>query len=668
MVSWTDPGQLALSAALLMALFQILLPLPIAVPKLAAQWDQRLKLSQLAAIAQFLLLALSFAWLIRAFLLSDFSYEVVAQNSHRAKPFLYKFAGSWGNHEGSLLLWLLMLAFFGALVAFFGRNLPARFRLYVLSVQAFIGAGFLLFALLTSNPFTRLSNPPAQGLSLNPLLQDPGLAFHPPFLYAGYVGFSVAFSFSIAALIDGKLDDKWARWTRPWTLLAWSLLTLGIAMGAWWAYYELGWGGFWYWDPVENASLMPWIAGTILLHCLAMVEKRKLLKRWAVLMALTAFSTSILGTFLVRSGLLTSVHAFANDPDRGRYLLMLFGLYSAGGFALFAFRASTLRPEGAFAFTSRESAILINNLLLLTLLVTVAFGTFWPSLAEVLFAQKVSVGPPYFHETAVPLAGMTLLVMGIAFGLSWKRTRPAALIFFSILPFFLAFSTALLLLFFAPQKPFLSALWIFLGLWVIFSSFTALARDARLLQFRKAGYGTDATIGSRALPRPTFKQIRMPPFRLVGGQVAHIGLGLCILGVLGASYWHREHIAYAQPGSELAFAGYHFKLVEIEQFRNANYLVDEARFRVEKNGNFYAYLTPQRRFYPAAGQETTEAAIKRAFLSDLYLTIGPGRDDNPEQRVVRLTYHPLVSLIWSGALIMAFGGLLALLGPRRRKI
>ena len=385
--------------------------------------ERLLNIVPISAIIQFVLVGLSFAGLTRAFLQSDFSVKIVYENSHSAKPFIYKFAGVWGNHEGSMLLWILMLAFLGAMVALFAKNLPNAFRARVLGVQGGIAAAFLAFSLFTSNPFARFATVPIDGRGLNPLLQDPGLAFHPPFLYFGYVGFSIAFSFAVAALMEGRVDTRWARWVRPWTLLAWSSLTLGIAMGAWWAYYELGWGGFWFWDPVENASLMPWLAGTALLHSAIVVEKRDSLKVWTVLMAIIAFATSLMGTFLVRSGLLTSVHAFATDPLRGQFLLLIFFVITGAALILFAFRANSLSAGGRFQIISREGALVGNNLILSIILFTVFLGTFWPKFSDLVFNRAVSVGPPYFNAITIPLMFALILLMTLGSLASWKRAN-----------------------------------------------------------------------------------------------------------------------------------------------------------------------------------------------------------------------------------------------------
>ena len=414
-------GHYALMLALVLAIVQGTLPL------IGAQTgiDSWVAVARPAALGQLFFIAVSFAALTYAFVVSDFSVAAVVKNSHSAKPMLYKISGVWGNHEGSLLLWILILATFGGAVAAFGRNLPPYLRARVLSVQGLIGVGFLLFILLTSTPFERVLNPPADGNGLNPLLQDPGLAFHPPFLYLGYVGFSMAFSFAIAALIEGRVDPAWARWVRPWTLLAWCFLTIGIALGSWWAYYELGWGGWWFWDPVENASFMPWLLGTALLHSSIVVEKRDTLKAWTILLAILTFSLSLLGTFIVRSGVLTSVHAFATDPERGVFILAFLAVVVGGSLLLFAMRGPALKSGGLFSPISREGALVLNNLLLTTACATVLLGTLYPLFLDALTGEKVSVGPPYFNSTFVPL--MVPLFAALAAGFSSWLWAPFAM-------------------------------------------------------------------------------------------------------------------------------------------------------------------------------------------------------------------------------------------------
>ncbi|MEM8658633.1 MAG: heme lyase CcmF/NrfE family subunit, partial [Pseudomonadota bacterium] len=412
-------GHLAVVLAFMVALVQMIVPLIGA----RADWSNWMAVAAPAALVQAALLIFSFGALTWAFVTSDFSLSLVAANSHSAKPMIYKISGTWGNHEGSLLLWILILALFGGAVALWGRGLPERLKALVLAVQSSIGVAFMLFLLMTSNPFTRLQFPPFDGNDLNPLLQDPGLAFHPPFLYLGYVGLSMAFSFAIAALIEGKVDAAWARWVRPWTLAAWVFLTIGIGLGSWWAYYELGWGGWWFWDPVENASFMPWLIAAALLHSAIVVEKRNTLKSWTILLAILGFSFSLIGTFIVRSGVITSVHAFANDPTRGVFILWILAVFIGGSFTLYAARAHILKSDSVFALESRESALVMNNLLLVVATFVVFVGTLWPLVAEMLTGRKVSVGPPFFNISFTPFMVALAMILPLGAMLPWKRAR-----------------------------------------------------------------------------------------------------------------------------------------------------------------------------------------------------------------------------------------------------
>ncbi|MGH6884986.1 MAG: heme lyase CcmF/NrfE family subunit, partial [Geminicoccales bacterium] len=489
-------GHFALTLALIVALLQASLPL-----WGAARGDERLMaLARPAALAQLLLIAIAFGALTHAYVVSDFSLLNVYQNSHTAKPLLYKITGVWGNHEGSMLLWVLILALFGAAVAAFGNNLPDTLRARVLAIQAWIASGFLAFSLFTSNPFVRVFPTPANGQDLNPLLQDPGLAFHPPMLYLGYVGFSMAFSFAVAALIEGKVDAAWARWVRPWTLAAWCALTGGIALGSWWAYYELGWGGWWFWDPVENVSFMPWLMGTALLHSALIVEKRDALKVWTILLAILTFSLSLIGTFIVRSGLLTSVHAFATDPERGVFILLLLGLAIGGSLTLFAFRAPLLKPGGLFAPVSRESALLLNNLLLAAAAATVFLGTLYPLLIEALGGSKLSVGTPFYNATFVPIMVPLAIVMGIGPLLPWKRAELA-----SVLPrLWLALAAAVVVTLTAAAVveggPLLAPLGLGLAAWLFVATLTDWAERVRLFRVPLAL----AWQRARGLPRSSY--------------------------------------------------------------------------------------------------------------------------------------------------------------------
>ncbi|RPI45099.1 MAG: heme lyase CcmF/NrfE family subunit, partial [Hyphomicrobiaceae bacterium] len=544
-------GHFALILALAVALVQMLLP----------AWGAHLGDARLmavappAALAQLTLLTFSFLSLTHAFITSDFSVETVWANSHSAKPLIYKFSGVWGNHEGSMLLWVLILAAFGAAVALFGRNLPDILRANVLAVQAAIAVAFLVFIVFASSPFGRIP-PQAEGRGLNPILQDPALAFHPPFLYAGYVGLSMAFSFAIAALIEGRTDAAWARWVRPWTLAAWMSLTLGIAMGSWWAYYELGWGGWWFWDPVENASFMPWLAATALLHSALVMEKREALKVWTILLAILAFSLSLIGTFLVRSGILTSVHAFAVDPRRGVFILAILTLLIGGALALYAWRAPQLRQGGLFAPISREGGLVLNNVRLTTACPTVFIGTLYPLALEAVTGAKISVGAPYFNLTFGPLMVPLLLAMPLGPLLAWKRgdlfgamQRLAAAIALSLLA--AVFALAL-----QWRGPWLAPFGIAVGAWVIAGAVSEWATRVKLFT---AGRGE---IFRRAcgLPRAAY-----------GGMLAHVGIGVTVVGIVATSAWRVEHVVVLQQGERASIAGYELTFRGVAPRRGPNY-------------------------------------------------------------------------------------------------
>jgi cytochrome c-type biogenesis protein CcmF len=638
-------GHFALILALCVAVAQAILPLAGAARR-DAGW---MAAGSAAAVVQLALIVAAFAALTHAFVISDFSVKLVADNSHSLKPMIYKISGVWGNHEGSMLLWVLILALFGALIALFGGNLPPTLRARVLSVQAMIAVGFLLFMVTTSNPFERLFPPPADGNDLNPLLQDPGLAMHPPVLYAGYVGFSIAFSFAVAALIEGRVDAAWARWVRPWTLLAWSFLTAGIALGSWWAYYELGWGGFWYWDPVENASFMPWLVGTALLHSAIVVERRDALKSWTVLLAILTFSLSLIGTFLVRSGVLTSVHAFATDPGRGVFILALLVIAIGGSLALYAWRAPQLKGGGLFAPISREGALLLNNLILATAAATVFIGTLYPLVLEAAGGGKVSVGPPYFNATFVPL--MAPLVAALAVGplLAWKRGDLAAAL--GRLKFAAAAALAALVLAgaLAWGRPVLGAVAIGAAVWLAAGVLSELA----------------ARIGLGALPvSQSLARARGLPRSAWGMTLAHLGLAGVIAGAAGAALWSEEKILTMQPGQAAAIAGYDIRFEGATERRGPNYVSLFATFQASRGGATVARLEAERRRYLVGGQDTTEAAIHTMVSGDLYAVVGEAQKDGGY--VVRLYFKPLVAWIWAGAAVMVLGGLMSLSDRRLR--
>ncbi len=638
-------GHYALILALIVALLQGTLPL-----WGAARGDSRLMaFAGTAARLQLLLIALAFGALTWAYVVSDFSVLNVVENSHSLKPLLYKVAGVWGNHEGSLLLWVLILAMFGAAVATFGGNLPRSLQARVIAVQGLIALGFLAFLVLTSNPFLRVSPPPIDGNDLNPLLQDPGLAFHPPLLYLGYVGFSLVFAFAVAALIEGRVDAAWARWVRPWTLAAWTSLTAGIALGSWWAYYELGWGGWWFWDPVENVSFMPWLMGTALLHSALVVEKRDSLKVWTVLLAILAFSFSLIGTFIVRSGVLTSVHAFAVDPERGVFILGLLLLAIGGSLLLFALRAPVLKGGGLFQPVSREGGLLLNNLLLATATATVFLGTLYPLFLELATGEKVSVGPPFFDQTFVPLAIPLLLVMGVGPLLPWKRADLARVLSRLLLAALAALAVAAVLAV-AAGGPVMAVVFLGLAAWVFLASVTDLAERVRLFRLPLA----QSWQRLRGLPRAQF-----------GATLAHAGLALAIAGMTASSAFKQETVVFAVPGDRVAVGAYEVRFERVERLQGPNYSADAAELAIFVDGAEIARLRPERRLYQVQQRLTTEAAIRTTVLGDLYTVLGEPQEDG--RWTLRLYWEPLVPWIWIGALLMALGGL-ASLSDRRLRI
>lgn len=640
-----EVGHYALILALALSLVQGTFPL-IGAQLRYAPW---IAMARPVAIVQFGFVAISFAALTHAYVVSDFSVLNVAMNSHSAKPLLYKVSGVWGNHEGSLLLWVLILTLFGATVAAFGGNLPPELRARVLSIQALIGTGFLLFMLLTSNPFERLVPAPADGQGLNPLLQDPGLAFHPPFLYLGYVGFSMAFSFALAALVEGRVDAAWARWVRPWTLAAWCFLTVGIALGSWWAYYELGWGGFWFWDPVENASFMPWLAGTALLHTAIVVEKRDALKSWTILLAILTFSLSLLGTFLVRSGVLTSVHAFATDPARGVFILAFLVLVVGGSLTLFAIRAPGLKGGGLFAPVSREGALVLNNLLLTTACATVLLGTLYPLFLDALTGEKVSVGPPYFHATFVPLMVPAVVAAGIGPLLAWKRGDLAGALSRLRLALVFALAVPLATLMFAAKAPMLAVLGTALGTWLVAASIGEFAERVRL-------FG--------ASPGETWRRAKHLPRAVYGMTIAHAGAGVVILGIVVSVTWETERLQVVQAGESVPVGGYEFTFQGVEDVKGPNYDAVRGIFDVTRDGDLVTVMTPETRIYETSPQTTTEAAIHPTLTSDLYAVIGG--PDGSGGWAARLYHKPLVNWIWLGAILVAAGGIVSLTDRRHR--
>ncbi|NIZ10294.1 heme lyase CcmF/NrfE family subunit [Pseudooceanicola sp. HF7] len=632
-------GHFALTLAFAVALFQTVVPLVGAWK----HWPGWMAAAEPAALAQFLLVALSFGCLMHGFITSDFSLELVWANSHSAKPLLYKITGVWGNHEGSMLLWIAIVALFGAAAAVFGGNLPPSLRARVLGVQGAIGLAFLAFSLFTSNPFLRLAVPPFDGQDLNPLLQDPGLAFHPPFLYLGYVGLSMSFSFAVAALIEGRVDAAWGRWVRPWTLAAWLFLTVGIALGSWWAYYELGWGGFWFWDPVENASFMPWLIAAALLHSAIVVEKRESLKSWTILLAIIAFGFSLIGAFITRSGVITSVHAFANDPERGVFLLAITAFFMGGALVLFSWRAESMASKGVFGLVSRETGLVLNNLLLAVSAFVVFVGTIWPLVAEMAFDRKLSVGAPFFNMAFTPFMVVLGLAMPIGAMLPWKRAKlgramkkliPAAI-----------FALAVMVLLWAMQtgRSGLGPIGMGLGAWLV------------------AGAATDLwnRTGSGGLRRLT----RLPRADW-GRAVAHGGLGVTMAGVAAMLAWQQEDIRVVQPGDSVELAGYEITLENVREVEGPNYISTMGDVRLARNGREIGMMHPEKRVYPVAGMPTTEAAINNGFLRDIYIALGDPQAGGGW--AMRSYYKPLANWIWGGAILMALGGALSLSDRRFR--
>ncbi|MBV1864735.1 MAG: heme lyase CcmF/NrfE family subunit [Rhodobacteraceae bacterium] len=638
-------GHFAIVLAFALSLVQAVVPL------IGAQknWSGWMQLASTTAVLQFLLVAFSFAAITWAFVTSDFSVLLVAENSHSLKPMLYKVSGVWGNHEGSMLLWVLILAFYGALVAWFGGNLPAPLKARVLAVQSMISAAFIGFLIFTSNPFLRLANPPLDGNDLNPMLQDPGLAFHPPFLYLGYVGLSMSFSFAIAALIEGRVDAAWARWVRPWTLLAWVTLTIGIGLGSWWAYYELGWGGWWFWDPVENASFMPWLVAAALLHSTIVVEKRETLKSWTVLLAILAFSFSLIGTFIVRSGVITSVHAFANDPERGVFILAILTVAIGGALTLFAVRASKLQSNSVFSFVSRESGLVFNNLLLVVATAVVFFGTIWPLVAEITTGRKLSVGAPFFELAFTPFMVLLVIFLPIGSILSWKRaqlgksvkTLRSAMILAAVVGIFIWSRDT--------GGRMLAPVGLALATWLIAGVIVDLTSRARLGKIPLA---------------QTLRRLRNLPRSDWGKAVAHAGLGLTIFGISAVTAWEIEDIRVVNIGDRFAVGGYEFQFNSVNRMPGKNYMADLGHVTAFKNDQIVAELYPEKRLYQVQRMPTTEAAIDTTLTRDLYVVLGDRQEDGAW--AMRTYIKPFTVWMWIGVMVMSFGGLLSMTDRRYR--
>ena len=637
-------GHFALILALCLALLQSGVPLWGAL----TGNHHMMAMSRSLAAGQFTFIAIAFAVLSYLFLQDDFTVKVVAAHSNSQLPWMYKLSAVWGNHEGSLLLWVLILSVWSLAVAIFSRQLPVDMLARVLSVMGMISVGFLLFSLLTSNPFDRhLPNSPMDGSDLNPLLQDFGLIIHPPMLYFGYVGFSVAFAFAIAALSSGRLDAAWARWSRPWTNIAWAFLTIGIGLGSWWAYYELGWGGWWFWDPVENASFMPWLVGTALIHSLAVTEKRGVFKSWTVLLAIFAFSLSLLGTFLVRSGVLTSVHSFAADPERGLFILGFLALVVGGSLTLYALRAPTVSSKSRYEWLSREMLLLVNNVVFLAAMLTVLFGTLFPLIMDGLGFGKYSVGPPYFNAVFVPLMAILMVFMGVGPSARWKKTKASYLKAQLMLAAGASVMVGVLFpLIYDGEYNIASALAVCFSAWVVLSIFTNLKDKLRNAASLSAGLSR--------LGRAYY-----------GMAIAHIGFALCALGICLTSQYSLERDLRMVPGDQLTLAGYQFQFQGTRLIEGPNYKGDEGVITVSVDGETIATLHPQKRRYNAQqGQIMTEADIDNGLFRDLYVALGEPLGEGAW--AVRVHYKPFVRWMWLGALLMGFGAALAAADKRYR--
>jgi cytochrome c-type biogenesis protein CcmF len=630
---WGEIGHFALILAFVLALAQS------AVPFVGAnRGDPALMaFGRAAALIQALFVTVAFACLTALFVNLDFSFEVVAQNAHSTQPMIYRIAGTWGNHEGSMLLWVLILALFGGAVAWYGDNLRETLQARVLGVQGMVGASFLAFLLFTSNPFARLDPAALEGRELNPLLQDPGLALHPPLLYIGYVGFSVAFAFAVAALIEGRVDAAWARWVRPWVLAAWVSLTAGITLGSYWAYYELGWGGWWFWDPVENASFMPWLLGTALLHSALVLERRGALVSWTILLGILTFSLSLVGTFLVRSGILTSVHAFAVDAERGVFILAMIVVATGGALALFAWRAGVMKSGAMFSAVSREAGLTLNNLFLMAATATVFLGTFYPVIIDAVSGEKISVGPPFYNATFVPITVPLLLLVAVGPMLTWKSDRLTAL--WSRL-----------------RWPALLSLALFAVATAVFGIGDALATFGLALGFWLVAGSLWVLVRRRYV-------IRTTPLAVYGMVLAHAGLGVTTAGVSAMSAWETSKVLVMRPGQTETIDGAQVTLIDVRRLTGPNYEAEQALFSVIDGGSRFD-MSSERRFYPVSGTQTTEAGIEVGFLGNNYVAIG---ERSGAGIVVRLYHHPLVAWIWGGALLMSLGGAVSL-GDRRLRV
>ena len=636
-------GQMALILAACLSLVLAVVPVW-GVQKGVASW---ITLARPVAFGQLFFMSVSYGMLTTAFIQHDFSVLYVASNSNTHLPFMYLIAGVWGSHEGSLLLWALILSLWTAAVALFSKSLPTELVARVLGIMGAVALGFLLFVIFTSNPFERLFPVPLEGRDLNPLLQDPGMAIHPPMLYMGYVGFSVAFAFAIAALMNGKIDAAWVRWTRPWTTTAWLFLTMGIVLGSWWAYYELGWGGWWFWDPVENASFMPWLVGTALIHSLAATEKRGMFKSWTILLSVFAFSLSLLGTFLVRSGVLTSVHAFASDPTRGIFILVFLAIVVGGSLLLFAIQAPKIQSEGHFEPVSRDAFLLVNNILLVATTATILLGTLYPLVIDALGLGKISVGPPYFNGVFIPLTAPLAVFAGIGVVSKWRQDNVKRLWQLLMVP--LGSSLAIgLALAFLPHHFTWAA---FIGLTL--ASWTAIG----------AGFGVYDRLRNKT---DKWQALKQQPLSIWAMTTAHLGIAVFIVGVTLVSTYSEEKNIRLAPNQSLHLAGYDFLFHGVKPTEGANYTANQGHFTVTENRQLVAELYPQKRIYNASGMPMTEAGIDANITRDLFVALGEPLDDDGAW-ALRIYYKPFVRWIWIGGLFMAFGGLLAVMDKRYRR-
>jgi cytochrome c-type biogenesis protein CcmF len=631
-------GHFALFLALCLAAMQVIIPLR----GVAAAIPAYMQLSRYTAWGQFILTGLAIATLAVAFLTNDFSVMYVAENSNSHLPAIYRFCAVWGAHEGSLLLWVFILSGWMAAISIFSRSLPAPITARVLAVLAIIAIGFYLFLLTTSSPFTRLlPNIPADGADLNPILQDPGLAVHPPMLYMGYVGFAVPFAFAMAALLSGRLDPQWARWSRPWTLIAWCFLTLGIVLGSAWAYRELGWGGWWFWDPVENASFLPWLAGTALIHSLAVTEKRRIFKAWTVLLAVCAFSLSLLGTFLVRSGVLVSVHSFAADPQRGLYMLGFLLFVVGSSLTLYAWRGRALATDNQFTLASRESLLLMNNILLLVAMLTVLLGTLYPLIIDALHLGKISVGPPYFNLVFMPLMAPLFLLMAIAPLFQWRTSQISHLRSKIVIYLILVLTLAILLPLLFGVK---ITLWFFcalaIALWIILWTLHHGFTWRRWLRPRRLALSQWAMV------------------------TAHLGIGVTVIGIICSTAYSQQRDVSMHQGDIAQVGPYQFKFLNITEHQGPNYRGLQSEVAVLRDDQVLRVLQPEQRFFPVANTAATKAAIDAGVFRDLYVALGSALPDGAWS--FRIYYKPFIRWIWAGGILMMCGGLLAVADRRYR--